>query len=347
MMNEDHTVLSGGEEGVSIDHPPLSGSKLCDSFMQVGSMLFSACPDLFSNALLQLSNQFSLSMVKNPSLIRLPPPNRKRMAALAAEERASISKKTKLKPLERTVNLKHTVFRKYVLPKDAPPEYYQCMECGEQRSENSFHSDHIHFGKRPKVRWFCPICKAFFAVTHRSGHIRCRHPSPECADPVIVPSSAPSPSVQQEHLFVSEQTERDPVRVKEEKIEVEEEEEEEICEPPVQKRHCCSHESEESTICTSSSPVFSSPSTEDLSANDFLGESELTDSTLIDSTLETTPASTIQQVPSATLLFRSASSTGDDILPAFRCPSYVLMPDSSSVSASTISADDSSDYLYL
>jgi len=316
-MNSDSTVIT--DDGVSADHPPLSGSKLCDSFMQVGSMLFSACPDLFTNALLQLSNQFSLSMVKNPSLIRLPPPDRKRMAALAAEERASISKKAKLKPLERTVNLRHTVFRKYVLPKDAPPEYYQCMECGEQRAENSFHSDHVHFGKRPKVRWFCPICKAFFAVTHRSGHIRCRHPSPVFADPVTL-----SFPVEQEHVAAADDGE---------KIIKEEEEEETYCEPP-SKRKCCEPEEASSPICSSSSPAFSSPSTGDISTNDFL-ESELAESALTLTPTESSPSCIpeespeeitehVARVPSATMLL-----TSDDVLPAFRCPSYVLMPESS------------------
>lgn len=71
-----------------------------------------------------------------------------------------------------------TAFHKYVLPGDkSAQEYYMCMTCGERRSTNSFHGDHQekHKGEKFQVRWFCPMCNTYFAVTHRGYHIKNRH----------------------------------------------------------------------------------------------------------------------------------------------------------------------------
>ena len=71
-----------------------------------------------------------------------------------------------------------TTFHKYNLPGDAGKrEYYQCMECSERRTTNSFHADHQHKGKKLMVRWYCPLCDTLYAVTHRGYHIKNRHKS--------------------------------------------------------------------------------------------------------------------------------------------------------------------------
>jgi len=69
-------------------------------------------------------------------------------------------------------------FHKYTLPGDkSSQEFYQCMDCGERRTTNSFHGDHQdkHHGQKFQVRWYCPMCNMYFAVTHRGYHIKNRH----------------------------------------------------------------------------------------------------------------------------------------------------------------------------
>jgi len=69
-------------------------------------------------------------------------------------------------------------FRKYELPNGkSSEEYYKCVTCGECRPVNNFAQDHqeVHKGKKFEVRWYCPLCKTDYAVTHRSYHIMKRH----------------------------------------------------------------------------------------------------------------------------------------------------------------------------
>jgi len=74
---------------------------------------------------------------------------------------------------------------KYLLrPEIAGEEFYECTECGERRIQNSFfcdHSHHPHKGKKPYIKWFCPLCKKRFSTSYRSGHLMKAH-----ADFVIV-----------------------------------------------------------------------------------------------------------------------------------------------------------------
>jgi len=349
------TTTTTTEECGEISHPPLSQSKLCDSFMEVGSLLYSACPDLFSNAMTQLSNQLSLTLVKNPSVLR------PQSHSSSCEEQCSCAEaeETGAEPSSgrRTKERKsHTPFRKYVLPKDAPPEYYQCMDCGERRAENSFQNDHMHFGKKPKVRWFCPICQVFFAVTHRSGHIKCKHPCSESCSPVSSPSSTASSSCHTPEAVVplAEGCKRcepvsvgatsatlllppAPVQVKAEETELA---------PPAQKKRACDHAAGNESF--ESSPLFASPQEPVSAVNNNISfcSSE-------DDAAEDAP---INRVPSTPSLFHTSSSSsaasfcagGDDLLPVFRCPSYVLMPDNGSSDAvSRPSVDGASSGVFL
>jgi len=314
------------------EHPPLSQSKLCDSFMEVGSLLFSACPDLFSNALTQLSNQLSLALVKNPDVLRSKIPAATSLkscetsAACCGEccqtEQPEVDKqqKTNKDKQANKERSKHVPFRKYVLPKDAPPEYYQCMDCGERRPENSFQNDHMHLGKKPKVRWYCPLCKCFFAVTHRSGHIKCKHPSSEASSPASSPS-CPSPDScatkryeRCESIAVSSASSprEEPAlatATKETLVMTTEEGEEEGFGIPVQKRACLP-----STSSYETTPLFSS-------------------SEPAVAPVEEGVCAPVVRVPSTPAMFGTYTSStmpsgcSDEVLPAFRYPSYVLMPE--------------------
>jgi len=87
--------------------------------------------------------------------------------------------------------------RKYVLPKDvAEKEFYQCMVCKERRSTNSFGSVHTHDSTtRPSIRWYCPLCDSFFAVTHRGYHVKSRHSdilTIAHSEPVVAQQSSPA-----------------------------------------------------------------------------------------------------------------------------------------------------------
>jgi len=74
--------------------------------------------------------------------------------------------------------------RKYVLlPQYDEKEYYECETCHQQRRAKNFSSRHLHGKAKQSIRWFCPVCKNKFAVTHRGYHIRKTHPS------LIVPTS--------------------------------------------------------------------------------------------------------------------------------------------------------------
>jgi len=82
---------------------------------------------------------------------------------------------------------------KYALPKEiAEKEFYQCMVCKERRTTNSFvSSHHTHeANERPCIRWYCPVCDAFFAVTHRVYHVKARHSDLVTLKPAFSESAA-------------------------------------------------------------------------------------------------------------------------------------------------------------
>jgi len=173
------TESDGGEP----PHPPLNQLLLQESFINAGSRLQSSNPDLFANAIQQLFQQFSLAIVKNPKVL---------CSSTLAEgsslmnQGSTSSQGTNGKIRKRgeqddsCEHQKNRSYRKYTLPGNLDKEeYYQCMSCKERRRENSFQANHAHLGQKPRIRWYCPLCKAFFAVTHRSGHIKKRHSSPE------------------------------------------------------------------------------------------------------------------------------------------------------------------------
>jgi len=229
--------------------------------MQVGSLLFSERPDLFSNAMEQLSNQLSLALVKNPGMLRSTSKNSSDQKQVSCDchsaSSAAVSNSDEIESPKSCERMKRVAFRKYVLPKNSPPEYYQCMDCGERRTENSFQNDHLHFGKKPKVRWYCPLCMSFFAVTHRSGHIKCKHSetSEENSSPRVEVSKRFERS-DNEVVMTNSSTSRTSTMTT---LTSTCQEEEERCEVPTKKR-ICSNEQETNYYHQSSSPVFSSPS---------------------------------------------------------------------------------------
>jgi len=158
-------------------------------FLRLGSLLMADNVDLFHNALTLMSTKYNLKVltpatsvsdVINPSYyIRH---NRK---AGCTDESTAVPKQSN---------------RKYVLPKDVEDkEFYQCMICKEKRAANSF-GKHTHEGvARPDIRWYCPLCDTFFAVTHRGYHVKSRHP-----DVLTIARPASSEEVQKKSGSVSD-----------------------------------------------------------------------------------------------------------------------------------------------
>jgi len=129
-------------------------------FLRLGSLLLADNVSLFHNALTLLSAKHGLKIATPATCVSdiLPaPPKRSRSNEDSAGKSAC---------------------RKYALPKDvAEKEFYQCMVSKERRSINSFVTTHHTHGanERPCIRWYCPLCDSFFAVTHRVYHVKCRH----------------------------------------------------------------------------------------------------------------------------------------------------------------------------
>jgi len=209
-------------EGNEPSHPPLPQLSLRDSFIQAGSRLQCCNPELFANAILQLSSQFSLAVVKNPEVLCSSTEEEQRGFQEGVQKASNANGGQKIvghKRCKRDTREaeeeeekgeegqegegKRSCYRKYTLPGDANEmEYYQCMICKEQRHTNSFHAGHVHLGQKPKIRWYCPLCNDFFAVTHRSGHIKKRHSvAAECSSS----SSSSSPSSSTNFYVVSSQ----------------------------------------------------------------------------------------------------------------------------------------------
>lgn len=133
-------------------------------FLRLGTVLMSQNADLFHQALCLLSAQHNLKVATPATSISdiLPP------SCTARSGRAY--------DLNNPVPSRPT-FRKYTLPPEyADKEFYQCMVCKERRPTNSFSANHTHDGApKSSVRWYCPVCDSFFAVTHRGYHIKSRH----------------------------------------------------------------------------------------------------------------------------------------------------------------------------
>jgi len=279
--------LSTEGEGGEPSHPPLRLTKLQDSFMDAGSKLHSTNPELFAYAVQQLFTQFSLAVAKNPEVLCCSTPSE-----ASCKRSCSVRPSEKKEDVQQPSEHQKRCYRKYTLPGDGDErEYYQCMTCQERRHENSFSSNHIHMGQRAKIRWYCPLCDAFFAVTHRSGHIKNRHSKATATATTTTTTTAAVPSAQTPSFYagssdeaierrvamiataaaaavVSASTQQSSSYSKEEEEEEEEEEkkeEEEIyySSPPEKRARICTddyQEPEPFVEATSASPSSFSPS---------------------------------------------------------------------------------------
>lgn len=137
--------------------------------------------DLFHQALTLLSAKHDLKVATPASCISdiIPHPRSHQQRGKGSDGSASVaaSSSTSGNVAECTGFVApRASFRKYVLPKEfAEKEFYQCMECKVRRPANSFGATHTHGAARPNIRWHCPICDSFLAVTHRGYHIKSRH----------------------------------------------------------------------------------------------------------------------------------------------------------------------------
>jgi len=157
-------------------------------FLRLGTALMAENPDLFFQAVKLLSDKHKLKMATPAtSLSDIVPFSRGVRHKKQTGEAADGSKGS----LESgSVEAPRAPSRKYIIPQEfASQEYYKCMVCKEQRASNSFGVDHVHEGSgKPNIRWHCPICDGFFAVTHRGYHLKNKHmifPQSEQVDPAV------------------------------------------------------------------------------------------------------------------------------------------------------------------
>lgn len=133
-------------------------------FLRLGEELMGKSPELFHQAVMQLTAKHNLAVATPATCVSdvLPMSN-------IARRRYTSSTSTNAAP--------RVAFRKYTLPAEyAAKEFYQCMACKERRTMNTFAADHSHEAPlKSTIRWYCPICDAFYAVTHRGYHIKSRH----------------------------------------------------------------------------------------------------------------------------------------------------------------------------
>jgi len=134
-------------------------------FLRLGSLLMSKNVDLFHHAVTQLSSEHDLKTTTPGTAVSdiIPPI-------------------LSIRQYNRTTNPGDFVAprasnRKYVFPKDVEEkEFYQCTVCKERRKTNSFGMNHTHSESvKSSIRWYCPLCDSFFAVTHRGYHVKSRH----------------------------------------------------------------------------------------------------------------------------------------------------------------------------
>jgi len=138
-------------------------------FLRLGSQLMMENPNLFHQALTLLSAKHNLQVTTPGMSISSAIPQRNGCRSLAktsdtiAAGNCSVASRAS--------------FRKYILPEDvAAKEFYQCMECEERRSSNTFGNSHTHENSpKPNIRWYCPLCDTFYAVTHRGYHLKNSH----------------------------------------------------------------------------------------------------------------------------------------------------------------------------
>ena len=136
---------------------PATGRDLFERLLAQGHALLECDAELFKTAVAKLA---ALVPREGSPVRRAPGAEQKGVPANGGARRSATS------------------FRKYDLPNNNSQfEYYQCMVCQERRPTNSFHADHQHGTAKPDVRWYCPLCDTFFAVTHRGYHIKNIHPS--------------------------------------------------------------------------------------------------------------------------------------------------------------------------
>lgn len=133
-------------------------------FLRLGTVLMSQNADLFHQALSLLSAQHNLKVATPATSISDILPS------------CCTTRSSRAYDINNPVLFRPT-FRKYTLPPEyADKEFYQCMVCKERRPTNSFSANHTHNGApKSSVRWYCPVCDSFFAVTHRGYHIKSRH----------------------------------------------------------------------------------------------------------------------------------------------------------------------------
>ena len=152
-------------------------------FLRLGAALMAQNADLFHQALTLLSAQHNLKVATPASCISdiIPHPRPVQrgqgsdVSAAGAAAAGSSAAASSVAECDDFVAPRAS-FRKYVLLKEyAEKEFYQCMECKERRPANSFGAVHTHGAARPNIRWHCPICDSFLAVTHRGYHLKSRH----------------------------------------------------------------------------------------------------------------------------------------------------------------------------
>jgi len=139
-------------------------------FIRLGSLLMAENADLFHQALTLLSSKHNLQTTTPAISISDIIPS------THTSRRTQVGDSGVTAPKDGSFVAPRASFRKYVLPKDvAAKEFYQCMSCKERHSTNSFGTTHAQTCDKPSVRWYCPLCDSFFAVTHRGYHVKSRH----------------------------------------------------------------------------------------------------------------------------------------------------------------------------
>jgi len=148
-------------------------------FLRLGSLLMNENADLFHQALTLLSAKHTLKVATPATCVSdIIPPARSSSCSSSCKTNDSDGVDEDTTTVEcGNFATPRASSRKYVLPEDvASREFYQCMVCKERRTCNSFGAAHTHEGQaKPSIRWYCPLCDQFFAVTHRCYHIRNRH----------------------------------------------------------------------------------------------------------------------------------------------------------------------------
>jgi len=307
-------------DGSEPSHPPVKDASLESSFMEAASKLQSSNPELFANAMQQLYSKFFLLVSKNPQVLcsSTPAEGSSHQHCLMHEKQQQHSKACEQQQ-------KRFTYRKYTLPGEANElEYYQCMICKEQRHENSFSSDHVHMGQKAKIRWYCPICDSFFAVTHRSGHIKNRHSGSSPSSPVISTSKECSSPVKSFYAsstdeaierrvamiasataaaVVSATNQSSSPRREAEFDLVKTEKEEFCCSPPPNKRVCVAYaDDQEQTIESVSSSATLSPIDQ---FSDDTGDDDF-------------DSSAVPLRSSTSFLFPTSFGSTDDLFPSFQ-----------------------------